>query len=58
MITILLIIFTNAPVDSVQVEFENRTACIEARRQLLDDRILAKVYCLPKRIDGLGELDD
>jgi len=54
--TILLIIFLNPNLDNLSVEFDNRTACIDAKRELISDRINARVYCFPKHIEGLGNV--
>ncbi len=41
---ILLIIFFANGNDNMQVEFENRTACVEAKMRLENSRINAKLF--------------
>lgn len=45
---ILLVIFFNPQVQSIQAEFNNKSACQEAQTLLRQSRINANTYCMAK----------
>jgi len=56
MATILLILFYNPQTKSMTINFETRSACIDAKRELINSNINAKMFCFAKKIQGFCEL--
>ena len=54
MTTILLILFYNPQTPSINIEFETRAACTDAKRELIEADLNGKMFCFAKSIEGLG----